>query len=844
MSKNWVWCVALVLPAAVAAQDRMQQRYDSAYYAWDGGNYTDALVRFQRLLNVTGGERFLEPIALVTGELFRSIEVVPPNRLVIAITDARAPKWSADGRHLAFETTAGSRRTGHIYRLENGEARQVAQVDGYGIAFSNDGLRAAFLRVVEDDELRAARAQQGGGRGGRGGGGANPVTALEAAKAVVIERDLASGSETIVPTPGIGRNAVHYNTQNQLFVTGTRAASPAQVYRVTGTGEPEAVTTAAAPVSVLQPLAGGRLLVVLGNAAFGILDPSTRVLRTISGTLPSASADGQRVVYLTRADNQSAIQVIPVLQESAPVEVKRTPLPLTNPVLSPDGQRVAFQMTPRDDQELYVVDADGKNESRITRDIQHDHTPRFLSSDRLLGLIGENRHRRSFVHDLSTRERTRLFHNNQIRTVSMEYFWAVSPDGSKVFIVADRDGDTISPERGVYVLDLGTKVSKTDVLARLASMQAAETDLRERGRRMFAGIAPRVRAVLQDASVARVYGYEKALYDFDSKYITQPGNAKAIEYIASTLRSFGYEPEIQWFETAATQQRPAVRTANIIATLRGTAQPELQYVVSSHFDSVERGPGADDDTSGSAALLEAARILAGKPMPTTIRFAWFTGEEAGLLGSREFVRQAVAKGDRIIGALNNDMVGYANDHHLDNTIRYSNAGLRDLQHAAAFLFTNLVTYDSKYYQSTDAAAYFDAYGDIVGGIGSYPILSSPHYHQPHDLLSNMNHQLITEVAKTTAATLMLMASSPSRLKEVTATASGAGADVTWSPAVEKSVNAYIVRYWTRGQALPRDARVTATRATLPGLTAGDTVWVKGVNAAGMDGWDWQRTVVK
>ncbi len=109
------------------------------------------------------------------------------------------------------------------------------------------------------------------------------------------------------------------------------------------------------------------------------------------------------------------------------------------------------------------------------------------------------------------------------------------------------------------------------------------------------------------------------------------------------------------------------------------------------------------------------------------------------------------------------MIGWANDYRLDNTIRYSNPGIRDIQHAAAMQFTNLITYDALYYKSTDAASYYEAYGDIVGGIGSYPVLGNPHYHQPHDLLETINHQLVTEVAKTTAATLMLLASSPSRL---------------------------------------------------------------------------------
>src|SRR4029077_10322463 len=111
----------------------------------------------------------------------------------------------------------------------------------------------------------------------------------------------------------------------------------------------------------------------------------------------------------------------------------------------------------------------------------------------------------------------------------------------------------------------------------------------------------------------------------------------------------------QWFEP-----RGALggKTANILATLRGTVNPELVYVVSSHYDSVVAGPGADDDTSGTAALLEAARVLAHRPMPATIVFASFTGEESGLLGSKEFVRRALENKTKIVGALNNDMVGW------------------------------------------------------------------------------------------------------------------------------------------------------------------------------------------
>src|SRR5262249_58776106 len=161
-------------------------------------------------------------------------------------------------------------------------------------------------------------------------------------------------------------------------------------------------------------------------------------------------------------------------------------------------------------------------------------------------------------------------------------------------------------------------------------------------------------------------------------------------------------------------------------------------------DSVEAGPGADDDASGTAALLEAARVLAGHPLPATVIFASMTGEEGGLLGSREFVRRAVEGKLHVAGVLNNDMIGWMNDERMDNTIRYSNPGIRDIQHAAAMQFTKLITYDALYWKGTDAMSFYDAYGAIIAGIRSHPGLCSPYYHQDSGLLEHQNHPLIAE----------------------------------------------------------------------------------------------------
>ena len=105
-------------------------------------------------------------------------------------------------------------------------------------------------------------------------------------------------------------------------------------------------------------------------------------------------------------------------------------------------------MMVKDDWELFTMNRDGTGNARVTREIQHDIAPIFLTADRILAAMGEPRHRRSYLYDLPEMIRTRLFHNNTVRTIAPEYSWTPSPDGTKVLIAAERDGDTVSAERG------------------------------------------------------------------------------------------------------------------------------------------------------------------------------------------------------------------------------------------------------------------------------------------------------------------------------------------------------------------------------------------------------------
>ena len=110
--------------------------------------------------------------------------------------------------------------------------------------------------------------------------------------------------------------------------------------------------------------------------------------------------------------------------------------------------------------------------------------------------------------------------------------------------------------------------------------------------------------------------------------------------------------------------KPTVLT-NVVATLRGTQSPDRIYVVSGHYDSMCGSPtdgecdapGADDDASGVAAVLEAARVMAPHSFDATIVFMAVAGEEQGLVGSTYFAEEAKQKNRNIDAMFTNDIVG-------------------------------------------------------------------------------------------------------------------------------------------------------------------------------------------
>lgn len=123
---------------------------------------------------------------------------------------------------------------------------------------------------------------------------------------------------------------------------------------------------------------------------------------------------------------------------------------------------------------------------------------------------------------------------------------------------------------------------------------------------------------------------------------------------------------------STTEQSLADAGKNIIARQTGTKYPKRHIILCAHFDSMPAGaisPGADDNGSGTAAVLEAARVLSKSSSENTIIYALFDQEEDNLNGSAYYANLAAVSGDTILAVINIDMVGYdpnnSNDVEID-----------------------------------------------------------------------------------------------------------------------------------------------------------------------------------
>jgi Zn-dependent M28 family amino/carboxypeptidase len=227
------------------------------------------------------------------------------------------------------------------------------------------------------------------------------------------------------------------------------------------------------------------------------------------------------------------------------------------------------------------------------------------------------------------------------------------------------------------------------VIAATASSAFAATDAKEPN---LARHQPEIDKIVSEISPQRIEGYIKKLVSFGTRHTMSDATSEtrgigaARRWIKSELERCGAGTRMQVaFDGYTDEGGPKTRISkptevvDVVATLPGTQaeSKDRMYVVSGHYDSrvtdvmnaTDDAPGANDDASGTAAVIEMACVMAKHNFDATLVFMTVAGEEQGLLGSKHYADEAKKNGWNIAGMFDNDIIGssHADDGHKDDS---------------------------------------------------------------------------------------------------------------------------------------------------------------------------------
>jgi hypothetical protein len=271
-----------------------------------------------------------------------------------------------------------------------------------------------------------------------------------------------------------------------------------------------------------------------------------------------------------------------------------------------------------------------------------------------------------------------------------------------------------------------------------------------------------ISAMVDQVDSLNYIGYIRRLQNFKTRYALTDSCKKAAEYLRSLYEGFSLSPVFENFRAGF--------APNVIATLPGVTEPQVQVIVCGHFDATNNhgdptlvAPGADDNASGSSAALELARIFKGYQFERTLKFIDFAGEEQGLFGSMAYADSVAKNRDSIFAVFNLDMIAYVNGPESLQVI--ANAGSKWL---ADTLIAYTQTYVPElatnraigYYPYSDHAPFEDkGYPAILGIELSIERNTNPYYHSPGDTIGSGFNSLsfATRVIKAVATAAAGMA---------------------------------------------------------------------------------------
>lgn len=256
------------------------------------------------------------------------------------------------------------------------------------------------------------------------------------------------------------------------------------------------------------------------------------------------------------------------------------------------------------------------------------------------------------------------------------------------------------------------------------------------------------------------------------------GLARARDYIQSAFSSAGLRVAEQAYDYEGQT------VANLVAATSAAAESPAYYVVGAHYDTVPGTPGADDNASAVAVLLELARRLPNLSLPAPVRLVAFTLEEppaytTGKQGSRLFVRAASDRGERVAGAIVLEMVGYtAPRQNYPLVLRWAGypttgdfigivgnwrsrafgrAVLRGFRKNASLPVDSLfLPFDGRVLPATrmsDHAAFWDARLPAVM-VTDTAFFRNPNYHRPSDTMDTLDFGFMAALVRSLELALM------------------------------------------------------------------------------------------
>ena len=274
--------------------------------------------------------------------------------------------------------------------------------------------------------------------------------------------------------------------------------------------------------------------------------------------------------------------------------------------------------------------------------------------------------------------------------------------------------------------------------------QEARLPQRNRDFPTISEVNPRIREMMDQVNMDSLEATVQHLQDYQNRLWNSTNAFNASDWIAGKMQALGLEVEQQPFY-ASTWLGSGEAAPNVIGIQRGTLYPETYVVCGSHFDSFSweayggggSCPGADDNATGVASVLESARILTQYEFEYSIVYCAYGCEEMGLYGSEAYASRCQQEGMDIIGYFNNDMNGYlyGDQIHIDCIYPNSVAPIGDYyMNVANVYFPEMPVQHVNFNEGDSDHTSFNNHGYM----GIYPFEDYQHYspniHTPQDLI--------------------------------------------------------------------------------------------------------------